>query len=81
MILTISDDTILVGRDISREVPHHHGPEAPWDKVLDGEGPPTDEDVEPPLGLTAAGVLIVLGSYLQCEVVGSIEEDFLCPIG
>jgi len=79
VVLSVSDNlSSLVGGDISAEVPHHEGPEAPGDEVLNGEGPPSDEDVVPPLVLLN-GVLVVTLSDLKGKIVGSVEEDLLAP--
>jgi len=81
VVASISVDVAGFGvdSDISGEVPHHEGPEAPGDEVLDREGPPSDENVEPPLVLLV-GVLVVSLSDLEGEVVGSVEEDSLSPL-
>lgn len=79
VILSVADNLSgLVGSNISAEVPHHQGPEAPGDEVLDGEGPPSNEEVVPPLVLLGS-VLVVTLSDLKGKIVGSIEEDLLAP--
>jgi hypothetical protein len=79
VVTSVADDAALVvSLDVSGEVPHHEGPEAPGDEVLDGEAPPSDENVVPPLVSTSI-VLVVTGGDLDTEFVSSVEEDLLAP--
>ena len=67
-----------VDGNVSGEVPHHEGPEAPGDEVLNGEGPPSDEDVVPPLCLLGDVLVVARGNHVG-EFVSSVEEDILAP--
>lgn len=77
--VSINSASSRVDSDVSSEVPHHEGPEAPRNEVLDREGPPANENVEPPLVLVVS-VLIVSLSDLESEVISSVEEDSLSPL-
>lgn len=77
--ISVNSASLGVDSNISGKVPHHEGPEAPGDEVLDREGPPSNENVEPPLVLLV-GVLVVSLSNLEGEVIGSVEEDLLGPL-
>jgi len=70
--------SVLVHGDISLEVPHHEGPEAPGDEVLDREAPPSDEEVSPPFVLLGGVLIRARGNHVG-EFVGTVEEDVLAP--
>ena len=70
---------VFAGSDIDAEVPHHQGPECPWHEVLDGEAPPEDEGVGPPLSFDLHGFVGALDD-LHRELVSSVEEDVPVPV-
>jgi len=75
---------VVIEVDVSLEVPHHEGVKCPWDEVLNGEGPPENENRFPCRcwgvgSINTVKLIRSVGNQVG-KFVGSIEEDFLIPV-